>query len=160
MSGYSIDEIFQFAIKMEEDGEKFYNRMAEKFKTNARVREVFQDLARQEVEHKNSFESMLKRFQSYSAPENFPEEYFAYIRAFAENAVFNQEKLDGEMQKISDPISALEFAMGRELDAVNYYHELKNLVQDSDKEKIIFIIEEEKRHYLYLNRVKREIQGS
>ena len=157
MSSYSADEIFQFAIQIEENGERFYKEMAEKFSDKSRVREVFLDLAGQEVEHRRSFEAMLSRIKSYADTNAYPDEYFAYIRAFAENALFSADDLKKEAKRISDPVSALEFSMNRELDAVNYYTELKGMVQDKDQEIIDDIILEEKRHYMYLNKVKEEI---
>ncbi|MDH5717509.1 MAG: ferritin family protein [Spirochaetia bacterium] len=156
MSKYRADEIFQFAIKIEENGKKFYSEMSEKFKNNDKVHELFTDLSKQEVEHKKLFESMLSKFQNYSPEESFPEEYFTYLRSYADSTIFSDEVLKKEKENISDLASALNFAMRRELESINYYNELKNMVPDEDKDKIEQVIQEEKRHFLYLNKIKSD----
>jgi len=157
MSQYSADEIFQFAIKIEENGKNFYTDMAKKFSKNEKISNLFKDLSNQEVEHGNMFSSMLKKFQDYSPSESYPEEYFTYLRAYAENAIFSDEALKREKEKITDLESALNFAIKRELESIHYYNELKNLVSSEDIKNIEQIIEEERKHFSYLNKTKREL---
>ncbi|MDH5720440.1 MAG: ferritin family protein [Spirochaetia bacterium] len=157
MSTYSADEIFQFAIRIEENGRKFYLEMAEKFKSNEKIHALFQELSKQEVEHAIAFETILKSFQDYFSSGSYPEEYFTYLRAYANNSIFSEEILKEEKAKISDLKSAFDFAIRRELESISYYNELKNLVSPEDKDKIEQIIEEERKHFLRLNKQKQEL---
>ena len=58
MSVLNASEIFQFAVRIEENGEKFYRDTAEKF-GNDRFKELFLALADEEGKHKEIFENMV-----------------------------------------------------------------------------------------------------
>lgn len=158
MGTYNVDEIFQFAVRIEEKGEEFYRKMSEQFRSEKQVADLFSRLAEQEVDHRIFFQKILNSFASYP-PESFNEEYFLYVRAFADNAIFSEEKLNQEREKIGEIDDALKFAMDRELDSVNYYHGLRELVDGDDQEKIDRIIEEERKHFLQLHRMRKELTG-
>ena len=80
MAQFNASEIFQFAIRMEEDGEKFYRDMAVKF-NDEKFKDFFIALADEEVIHKKIFEQMVSRIESYDPPESYPGEYY-YGSAF------------------------------------------------------------------------------
>lgn len=154
MGIFKASEIYQFAIRIEENGGKFYRKMAEKLE-NASMKKVFTYLANEEVKHKKTFEDMVSKIEKYEPPESYPGEYFAYLRAYADNIIFSQEKLDKEMLKIKGAISAIDFAIQRELDSILYYLEMKNLVPESQRNLIDGIIEEERRHFVKLSGLKK-----
>ncbi|HNZ26490.1 MAG TPA: ferritin family protein [Spirochaetota bacterium] len=153
MSTFNASEIYQFAIKIESDGEKFYREFSKKFKDKA-VSALFNDLADEEVSHRVFFENGLKSFNKYDPAESFPDEYFAYLRAFAENIVFVKDNLEKEIEKIDTKEAALDFAIKRELDTIHYYMEMKGLVSASEVELIDKIIAEERNHFIKLNNLK------
>ena len=153
MKKFSADEVFQFALRIEENGELFYKKFAEKFKDNEKVKKLFLYLADQETDHKDVFSSLLKSFKTYDPPESYPDEYFEYLRAIADNSIF-PANIISELDKINDIPSALVFAMRRELDSVNYYNELKDMVPEEERDKIIQIIKEEKKHFMDLYNMK------
>lgn len=158
MGTYNVDEIFQFAVRIEEKGEEFYRIMAERFQAEKEVAALFSRLADQEIDHRIFFQKILNSFASYP-PESFNEEYFLYVRAFADNAIFSEGKLALEREQIGEVADALKFAMNRELDSVNYYYGLRELVDGEDQQKIDRIIEEEKKHFLQLHQMKKELAG-
>ncbi|MCK4339265.1 MAG: rubrerythrin, partial [Candidatus Cloacimonetes bacterium] len=51
---FNASEIYQFAIRIEENGEKFYRQMAKKL-DEPKVKELFTLLADDEVVHKKTF---------------------------------------------------------------------------------------------------------
>jgi len=154
MGIFKASEIYQLAIKIEENGEKFYRKMAEKLK-NANMKKVFTYLGDEEVKHKKTFEDMVSKVEKYEPPESYPGEYFAYLRAYADNIILSQRKMDREMPKIKDAITAIDFAIQRELDSILYYLEMKNLVPESERNLIDGIIEEERRHFMKLSELKK-----
>jgi len=154
MGIFKASEIYQLAIRIEENGEKFYRKMAEKLE-NANMKKVFTYLADEEVKHKKTFEDMVSKVEKYEPPESYPGEYFAYLRAYADNIIFSQEKLEEEMSKIKGAISAIDFAIQQELDSILYYLEMKNLVLGSQRSLIDGIIEEERRHFVKLSGLKK-----
>ncbi len=154
MINFKASEIFQFAIRIEENGERFYRNMAQKIE-NTNMEKVFTFLANEEVKHKKTFENMVSKIEKYEPSESYPGEYFAYLRAYADNIIFSQRKLEEEMSKINDVISAVDFAIQRELDSILYFLEMKNFIPESQRNLIDGIIEEERRHFVKLSELKK-----
>lgn len=151
MSVFEPSEIFQFAIRIEENGEKFYREMAQKL-NDAAVQELFTALANEEVKHKKIYEGLVSKIENYEPFETFPGEYFEYLRAYADKHIFTPDLMQKEMDKITDARAALQFAIQRELESILYYQEVKNLVPASERGTIDKIINEERRHYMKLTR--------
>ncbi|MBL7136828.1 MAG: ferritin family protein [Candidatus Marinimicrobia bacterium] len=156
MSMFNSSEIYQFAIKIEENGEKFYRQMTEKL-DDPKVKELFTFLANEEVDHKRTFEKMLSKFEDYTPVESYPGEYFAYLKAYADNLVFGFKRFDDDISKIEDAASAVQFAIGKELDTIMYFQEMKNIVPKSELNRINAIINEERKHVVKLSEIKRLI---
>lgn len=153
MNQLTIDELFQIAIGLEKNGEKFYRQMAEKF-DKPRMKDLFLYLADQEVKHKELFQLMVAQIEKYEPIENYPEEYFAYIRALADDLIFNSEKLDQEMSKISGISDAIDYAKDKESASLLYYQGIKNMFPREHHESIEKIIAEERKHYTELSQLK------
>lgn len=146
---FNANEVCQFAIRIEENGERFYRKYAGKF-DNAKVIELFTTLADQEVKHKEYFESLVSQLQDYEPPESFPGEYFEYLRAYVDKMIFDPEELQKHLSRIKEPADAVGFAIERELDSILYYQEIKNVVPVAQHDMIDKIIQEERRHFLLL----------
>ncbi len=157
MSLFEPSEVFQFAIRIEENGEKFYRQMVQKFE-HPKVKELFSFLADEEIKHKKIYEEMVSKIEKYEPFETFPGEYFAYLRAYADNIIYTQKKLDEETANIKDIDAAIDYAINTELDSILYYQEAKNLVPENQRKTINGIIEEERRHFVKLSEIKRTIK--
>ncbi|MCK4453561.1 hypothetical protein KAU59_04315, partial [candidate division WOR-3 bacterium] len=86
MSLFEPSEVFQFAIRIEENGEKFYRQMVQKFE-DPKVKELFSYLVDEEIKHKKTYEEMVSKIEKYEPFETFPGEYFAYLRAYADKII-------------------------------------------------------------------------
>lgn len=157
MSLFEPSEVFQFAIRIEENGEKFYRQMIQKFEEPT-VKELFSFLADEEIKHKKIYEEMVSKIEKYEPFETFPGEYFAYLRAYADNIIYTQKKFDEETANIKDINAAIDYAINAELDSVLYYQEIKNLIPENQRKTIDGIIEEERRHFVKLSEIKRTIK--
>ena len=149
MSVFEPSEVFQFAVRIEQGGEKFYRTMASKL-DDPDVKALFITLADEEVKHKKTYEGMVSKIEEYEPFESYPGEYLAYLRAYADNIIFTPERMDEAISRINDPSSALKFAIDREIDSILYYQEVRNLVPKSKHELIDKIIEEERKHFVKL----------
>jgi rubrerythrin len=156
MDTFKASEIFQIAMKIEENGEAFYKH-ATGVTDNATVKDMFNFLADEEIKHKKTFEGMLSKIEDYHPPESYPGEYFTYLRAYAEGLVFAPDKLQTELAKITDTGTAIEFAIQREIESILYYLEARGFVPESHKDEIDRIINEERKHYLKLVEIKRNL---
>ena len=154
---FNASEIYQFAIRIEENGEKFYRQMVKKL-DEPKVKELFTLLADDEVVHKKTFKEMLSQIENYEPPESYPGEYFEYLRAYVDNVLFSINKFDEDVEKIHNSLEAIQFAIDKELDSVLYYQEMRNVVLAHQKELIKNIIEEERRHVVKLSEIKRTMK--
>lgn len=155
MATYDISEILQFAVHIEEGGEYFYNKMVEKA-DDERLKKIFTWLASEEVVHKKTFSDMLNEIKTYDSQESYPEEYFSYLKAYTQNIIFRKEDLDKKIDKLRDVEDAIDFAIARELEAVLYYKELKEMISKEQHSVIDKIIDEERRHFMRLRALKDE----
>jgi rubrerythrin len=155
MENFNASEIYQFAIKIEENGETFYKKMCQKI-DDEKVIKLFTQLAADEVSHKITFTNMLSKFESYDPGDSYAEEYFQYLKAYAENLVFSFNNFDAAVEKVNTIEDAFRFAIGKELDTIAYFREMKEIVSDADKDKVEAIIKEEREHVVRLSEAKKE----
>jgi rubrerythrin len=155
---FSVSEIFQFAIQIEQNGEQFYKMAAEKV-TDISTKEIFNLLAKEEVKHKKIYQEMLSKIESYTPEDSYPEEYFLYLKSYAENIIFNTKKAE-ELKKDFNTISALNFAIQRELDSILYYLEAKNFVPKVSSKIVDDIVEEERKHFIKLTNLRNSLEKS
>jgi rubrerythrin len=156
MTLFQPSEIFQFAIRIEENGEKFYRQMVQKL-DDKKIEELFTILADEEVKHKKIYQDMVSKIEKYEPFETYPGEYFEYLRAYADTIIFDEKKLDEKIAAISDKISAINFAIDNELASILYYQEIKKLVPENKRGTIDEIIDEERRHFTKLVGIKKSM---
>jgi len=156
MSSYQGSDIFQFAIRMEENGEKFYNYAASIAK-DAKAREIFTRLASEEVKHRKLFADMFTRIDTIMPKESYPGEYMAYLQGAIDGKAVFTTGATQELTGISNVLAALDFAIQRELDSVLYYSEMKKYVTASAQDLLEQVIEEERKHVVLLTNIKKTI---
>jgi rubrerythrin len=156
MDTFKASEIFQIATRIEDNGERFY-RHAVTLTDDRKIKDLFVFLADEEVKHKRTLEGMLSKIEDYQPPESYPGEYFAYLRAYAEELVFTPQRMEAELARINDVESAIEFAIQREIESILYYIEARGFVPERQKSEVDRIVDEERRHYLKLVEVKKNL---
>jgi len=157
MALFNISEIYQFAIAIEENGEKFYRAQLKKF-NDENIKKLFSLLADEEIKHKETFKSMLEKIEKYEPKESYPGEYFLYLKSYAENIIFNEKELDSKIKKIKDPKSVLDFAIKLEWDSILYYQEMKIYVSADSAKLIDDIIKEERKHFIKLSEARKNLK--
>ena len=158
MKLFESNEIYLFAMRIEENGEKFY-RHAAQVAQDKEFRNMFTFLADEEVRHKKTFENMLSRLEKRGVEESYPGEYLAYLQDYLDNKIiFSKSAKDTEYPEVKDTLSAIEFAIQREMNSVLYYHEVKMFVAPSRQDDIDKIIEEERNHFSQLSDIKKNYE--
>jgi rubrerythrin len=156
----NIQDVVNFAIRIEENGERFYREAAEII-TNRPVKELFERLAEEETVHRKTFERLLSGLGDYQPPETYEGEYLAYLKDFIDGkAVFTDHPKIPQLEKTSSIAGALDFAIQREVDSILYYQEMKKFVGTRHTEAIDRIIEEERMHFASLSKSRREATSS
>ena len=155
-SVFEASDIFEIAMRIEENGGNFY-RYAVQVAKEEEAKEIFDWLAGEEDKHKILFKDMLSKIKTQVPPESYPGEYGAYLHEYADNnLIFKKEVMDAEMARITDTLSAIDFAIRRELDSILYYHEIKGFIAKDQHESIDKIINEERKHFKTLSEMKKK----
>jgi rubrerythrin len=149
-------EVLQFAVRIEENGFSFYRKYADTL-AGGSEREIFDLLAAEETRHIEVFSEMLKNVEEFKQSVNYPDQYFAYLQAYADNLIFKKDELDKEIAKIGNTATAVDFGIRRELDSILYYQEIKSFVPEKDSELIEDVIGEERKHFLKLSQLKKDL---
>lgn len=153
---FNANEILQFAVRIEENGEKFY-RYAARITKDDDTKKIFEYLADEENTHKKKFEDLLLKIEEFQPLESYPGEYLAYLRAYVDNIIFTNEVLDKEISEVKDALVAINFGIQRELDSILYYHEIKKFVPKSQHTLIDKVIDEERKHFSKLSEIRKKM---
>jgi rubrerythrin len=141
---FNADEIFEMALQIERNGEKFYRDSAKKVK-EPEARDLLARLADMEIEHQKIFRGMKAALTAADRkamtfdPNN---EAGLYLASLANTKVFFEKDIDtAKLEGI------FRSALAAEKDSIAFYLGMKDLVPlGSSKDKIEDIIKEEMRH--------------
>ena len=155
MAIFTIKDVFEFAVKIEEKGEDFYTRMEQKFE-DSDLKQLFAGLAQAERNHKHTFLGMAEQLGEFQESPVQKEDFLAYMEAYTQNLIYNDSLTDTKVAAIEDVDGALIYAINKELESVFYYQEIKNLIPASEHNLIDGIIGEERSHVVHLAEVKKK----
>jgi len=154
MSVFSASDIVEFAVRIEENGANFYKYAVQLLK-DEEAKGIFSRLADEELNHKRTFEKIFAVIEKETPPESYAGEYAAYLHNYVDNnIIFNKAKIDTEIASVKDIVSALDFAIRRELDSIAYYNEIKGIVPAAHHGTVDLIITEERKHFMILTGLK------
>jgi rubrerythrin len=160
MAVFEASDIVEVAVRIEENGANFY-RYAVQLAGKEEVKALFQKLADEELTHQRIFAEILAGMDRNFPPEGYDGEYAAYLHNYVDNRlVFTTEEFAGQLAKIRDEASALDFAIQRELDAIHYYREMRELLPPDRREAVGRIITEEKGHFVRLSAMKNRLTST
>jgi len=155
MGAFDASDIVSFAVRIEENGMNFY-RYSVQIAKDEDAKKIFSQLADEEAKHKKTFERIFASMEKYNPPEGYEGEYAAYLHNYVDNnVIFTKEVMDKELAKVKDTLSALDFAIRREMDSILYYHEIKRLVSANQHGTIDEVIAEERRHFAMLSEIRK-----
>lgn len=154
MAVFEASDIIEAAVRIEENGANFY-RFAVQVAGSEETKALFLHLAGEEVKHQKTFTDILAGMERNPPPEGYDGEYAAYLHSYVDNnLVFKAKDLTDELAGIRDEVSALDFAIRRELDSIAYYREIREFLPADGRAGIDRIIAEEKAHFKRLSQVK------
>jgi len=147
MAVFQAAQALEMAMGMEVNGEAFYKAVSEKT-DDEELKGLFQELASQERAHRKVFERMAQGVEpAPEIPVQATQEYEAYVEVALDQAVFRgEDKALRLAERAEDRETALRAAMGLEKDTMLFYYDLREMVDESDREVITDIIREERQH--------------
>ncbi|HEY76269.1 MAG TPA: ferritin family protein [Thermoflexia bacterium] len=154
MAVFTAAEALDMALKIERNGETFYEAAARKVK-DEEIRAVLEDLALQERRHYKAFQKLADRVgapPTLSAPEW--EEYDEYVQTALENALFaGPDKALAAANQVQTAEEALRMALGFEKDTLIFFYDLREMMPETEQNVVTEIIREEKAHVRRLARL-------
>ncbi len=139
----NLNELLNFALILEQKGEKFYREQAN-ITSKAEIKDVFNELAKQEKEHSSFFIKLLEKDKSYDPENPLPDEYYEYLYQYANISLFKFKEKKLDKANIAD---ILNYAVDVELYSILYYFEMQKYLNQTDLSILEKIIMEEKSHY-------------
>lgn len=153
---FSPDEILRLAVKIEENGKKFYESMVKKIEDD-KVKSLLEFLAGEEMRHKKTFEDILNSLDEKIIVESYGGEYEAYMSALARECVFTQTIVEKKTEDgFSNTLDLLDFALRIEKDSIILYTQMRGNVL-KDIPPIEKIIQEEMKHFILISDLKKNI---
>ena len=142
--------VYEYAMKVEKDGEKYYRELADKSLYSG-LKIVFNILAKEEVKHYNIVKQMMKNsdLDVNSLDVSLDTEtIYESLSTQKDSVDFNQ-----------DEIKFYEEAIARELEAENFYIEqAKELKTENEKKVFLKLAEEEAKHTVVLRNILDYLQ--
>ncbi|MCL5057456.1 MAG: ferritin family protein [Actinobacteria bacterium] len=150
----TLSDIMNIARSNEEKGAWFYARMAERAGSE-NIKNVFEKLSREELEHKAAFEKMLKI--EVRAGEEIGAEEGKLLQSLISTSVFY--RMTEESREVLSPAEALAIGVQAEKDSILLYQSIFNQSKSQTVRNMLSILlEEEKRHLVELREHMEEMQ--
>jgi rubrerythrin len=154
---FDASDIAEVAIRIEENGARFYRHAAGVAGSEA-LKTLFCRLAEDEEKHGKLFSALRAELTPHIPPESYDGEYTAYLHRYVDDIlVFKTGDLTAELAKIRNASDALDFAIRRELDSIFYYQQMGDLLPADRREAVDRIIAEEKNHFKILAAEKERL---
>jgi rubrerythrin len=154
---FSIRELVDVSIQIEESGYSFYTQCGKKFQQKE-FQYLFAYLADQERRHKETFETLFSGMGG--AEGQFTEEYLLYLRAIAGERVFrNANDVDAAVRGLPSIQDVFRIALTAEKDSILWYSELLTVYGEGSQASGILrrLIDEERSHVVALLDLREKI---
>ncbi|MCX5726589.1 MAG: ferritin family protein [Candidatus Saganbacteria bacterium] len=148
IADFSEVEALRVALKLENDGIKFYLKAAQIAK-EPEIKDVFKKLAAEEQKHVEVFQKYLQKIINEKKLEmevepGYEESFFDYVETGVFADLMDMEKTLGRMKCASDVVN---FAEGVEMASINFYKAMFDKTENAaGKANLKNIIEEEQKH--------------
>ena len=154
---FSATDIVEIAIEIEKNGRTFYTEFSKKLKEE-KAKDFFLYMSEEEADHEKKFKEILSSVMRHEPCESYPQDYFAYFNAIAQDYIFNDaQELKERFSRVESARGAIDFSIGIEKDSILIYESMKKIIPDKDKPLIEEIISQEKEHVLKLWNLRKEM---
>lgn len=158
---FNASEVFRIAVEIKENCMTFYEK-AQRVIKDPEVKKLFEDLVREEMEHKTKIESLKGKLPggawtpTVSDPEH---ELDLYIKMMADQHMFSSaEELDTQLADVKDSKDALKLALQFEKDSVIFFLGMQEATcEGKDRDLITLLIKEEQDHVRRLSLQTRRV---
>lgn len=155
---FTAAEVIDMGIEKERKRRDFYGYTADKFK-DKEMKGLFSRLRDWEDAHIKKFTEIRDSTQDYEIAESYEGEFGAYIRFVVDDILYKQVSREWFAENIKEPVTAIRYGIGFEKDAILFFNELMTYMMPPHREKIKELVEEEKKHLIYLSELKKKYEA-
>jgi rubrerythrin len=157
MNIFNAAEVVDIGIEKEKKRRDFYAMVAELFKEEKDMNDLFTKLRDWESTHIEKFTEIRNRLQEYETFETYEGELEDYMTALVDEKLYDVVTPEIFAKKIKKPIDAINYGMSFEKDAILFFEELLPNMRPVNSASIQALIDEEKKHLIYLYQLKKNI---
>ena len=154
---FTAAEIIDMGIAKEKKRRDFYGYAADKFK-NKDMKDLFSRLRDWEEEHIRKFTAIRESTQTYEVSESYQGEFGAYMKFVVDDILYKQVSAEWFASNVKNEITAIQYGIGFEKDAILFFTELAKYMMSPHKEKVEELIGEEKKHLICLSELKKKYE--
>jgi len=154
---FNAAEVIDMGIEKEQKRRDFYAYTAEKFKEKD-MKELFSRLRDWEDTHIKKFTEIRNTLDESETTESFKGEFAAYVKVTVDDILYKQVSAEWFAKNVREPLTAIHYGIGFEKDAILFFNELLKFMTPYHKEKVEELINEEKKHLLYLTELKQKYE--
>jgi rubrerythrin len=151
---FNAAEVIDMGIEKEKKRRDFYGYVAVKFKEED-MAELFSRLRDWEDAHIKKFSEIRTTLEESETTESYPGELAIYIKTVVDDILYHQISAEWFSENVHSPLAAIEYGIGFEKDAILFFDELLKYMNPYHKEKVRELIDEEKKHLIYLNELRK-----
>jgi len=151
MAFLEANDIVDLAMQVEKNGESFYRTVASTTHSTE-IRELFLDLAEQEVKHYATFSRLAASVgEKQWMTDDEWEQYLKYLRTTVQSTFFEgKDKSLAAAREVKDEKQALRTAIGFEKETLLFFYDLRDAVPAIHRTLVNTIVNEEKSHIVRL----------
>jgi len=147
---FNASEVFRIAVEIKGSCIAFYEK-ARKVTKDPEVKKLFEELAREEEEHRAKLQKMSEKLpkDAWTPTVSDPEqELDFYIKMMADQHMFSSmEELDAQLEAVKETKDALRLALQFEKDSVIFFLGMQEATcEGKDRDLITLLIKEEQDH--------------
>lgn len=152
---FNAAEVIDMGITKEKKRRDFYGYAADKFKQKD-MKELFVRLRDWEDQHIKKFTEIRDTLEESEVSETQDGELAVYMKVAVDDILYNQVSAEWFARNVKKEIEAINYGMGFEKDAILFFNELLGYMSEHHKEKVQELINEEKKHLVYLAELKKK----
>ena len=153
---FNTGEVVDIGIEKEKARKKFYDQVANHF-DEPEMKELFIKLRDWEDAHIRKFQSIRDALNEPKTVESYPGEMDAYGQALVDDKLYTEVNPDAFSQYVKTPLDAINYGIQFEKDAIFFFQEMAHFIKSNQEDVILQLIEEERKHIVYLVQLKKKI---
>lgn len=155
---FNAAEVMDMGIEKEKKRRDFYGLVAEKF-SDKPMKDLFAKLRDWEETHIKKFTEIRDGVKEPEATDSYSGELRDYIKSLVDDKLYKEVSADSFGKNVKTPVSAIQYGIGFEKDAILFFGEMLPFVGAANKDAVQKLIDEEKQHIVYLTELKRKLEG-